>query len=647
MPGAALQPPPGLSTMKLPLLGTLKLRGHLTLYCSLMAAVPLLAFAWIESSEFHRWMKQQVQDSLDREAAGLKDLVEATLVERESDVRSWAEDHTLRESLEQSDFTRSDLELASFSRRSPTFRGLVLFNMEGQAVSASLPELREAWQGRELQVLNSPWFRAAQEEQVTGEGFSAAEDPAFQARVLPLALPVYGLTAPQKLGVLLAAYDWERLGKVVEPALARARKRSQNSFVLEVRRPDGTLIFDSKGGPPRSGSGMVTVEVLNSTEVRDVGDGWRFVARVDPAEAYRVLANADALGLGLAALFTALAAGGSYLLARRITRPLRALSAMVGRIIQQGDLTQPLPPSQRDDEVGDLANAFARMVDHLRGTTAGLQHGMRVLQATVSELEQANRQQERNIARQASALHQTQVTAQEIKQTSLVAAEKADAVLSVAARAEEVGRVGEAAITGGLGGFEELRVQVEQMAHRIAQLSERSQQIGGITQTVKELADQSNMLALNAAIEAVRSGEHGKGFSVVAREIRSLADQSIQATERVRDILGDIGQAMLSAAKMTEIGYMRMEEGLEQVRASGENLKELTTIVQDNSSAVRQIAAAVSQQNAGISQIFSAVTDLSAMMNETVLSLQATTKATHALQEVAEQMQQVARSYRI
>jgi methyl-accepting chemotaxis protein len=450
------------------------------------------------------------------------------------------------------------------------------------------------------------------------------------------------------MGVLLAAYDWERLGKVVEPALARARRRSQSSFALEVRRPDGTLLFNTKGGvPPRRGAARVTVEVSNGAELRDVGDGWRFVASVDPDEAYRVLAQADLLGLGLAALFAALSAGGSFLLARRITRPLRSLSEMVGRIVQQGDLTAPLPQSHRNDEVGDLANAFAQMVEHLRGTTAGLQHGMRVLQATVFELEQANRLQERNIARQAAALQETQVTAQEIKQSSLVAAEKADMVLSVAERAEEVGRLGEAALTGGLGGFEELRVQVEQMALRIAQLSERSQQIGGITQTVKELADQSNMLALNAAIEAVRSGEHGKGFSVVAREIRSLADQSIQATERVRDILGDISQAMLSAAKMTELGYMRMEEGLEHVRSSGGNLRELTTITQDNSAAVRQIAAAVSQQNAGISQIFSAVTDLSAMMNETVLSLQATTKATHALQDVAAQMQQVARSYRL
>jgi methyl-accepting chemotaxis protein len=633
--------------MKLPLLGTLKLRGHLTLYTTLLAAVPLLAFAWIISVEIQRWMKQQVQGALETQVASIRDLVEATLAEREADVRSWAEDHALRETLQGGDQARSDRELASFLRRAPTFRGMVVFTLEGQVVSASSPELRSAWQGRQAQVLNSPWFRAAQEERVTDEGFSTAEHPAFGARVLLLALPMYNPAGTQKMGVLLAAYDWGQLGKVVEHSIARSRKqRSQNSFVLELRRADGTLLLDSSGGKARPGASLLTATAENDRELPDVGDGWRLVARVDPAEAYRAVTQANLLGLGLAAFFAAVAAAGSYLLARRITQPIRALSALVGRIIQQGDLTQPLPVSHRDDEVGELANAFARMVEQLRDSTSGMQHGLRVLNDTVANLQEATRHQERNIARQAAALHQTQVTTQEIKQTSLLASEKAEAVLSVASRADDVGRSGEAAILSSLVGFEDLRDQASQMAQSISRLNERTQQIGGITKTVKDLADQSNMLALNAAIEAVRGGENGKGFSVVAREIRSLADQSIHATERVRDILGDISQAILTTARITEQGYARMEEGLVQVRASGENLKELTTIIQDNSAAVRQIASAVSQQHDGIAQIFGAVTDLSGMMNETVASLQATTRATRALQEVAEQMQHAAASYR-
>jgi len=188
---------------------------------------------------------------------------------------------------------------------------------------------------------------------------------------------------------------------------------------------------------------------------------------------------------------------------------------------------------------------------------------------------------------------------------------------------------------------------VDEIAHKITQLSERTQQIGGITQTVKDLADQSNMLALNAAIEAVRSGEHGKGFAVVAREIRSLADQSIQATNRVREILEDISGSIRGAVAITERGSQKIEGGLGQVKQSGENLRQLSNIVKDNSSAVRQIAAAVSQQNAGITQIFSAVTDQTKMMDETMRRLETTTAAADVLKDLSERVSGVVSRFQL
>src|SRR5581483_5057036 len=133
-----------------------------------------------------------------------------------------------------------------------------------------------------------------------------------------------------------------------------------------------------------------------------------------------------------------------------------------------------------------------------------------------------------------------------------------------------------------LGGLTEIRAQVDEIAQKIAQLSERTQQIGGITQTVKDLADQSNMLALNAAIEAVRSGEHGKGFAVVAREIRSLADQSIAATRPVGEILDTLGGSIQSAVQMTEQGSRAIGDGLSRVKDSGDNLRGLLALTREN-----------------------------------------------------------------
>ncbi|MBN1207970.1 MAG: methyl-accepting chemotaxis protein, partial [Myxococcaceae bacterium] len=156
----------------------------------------------------------------------------------------------------------------------------------------------------------------------------------------------------------------------------------------------------------------------------------------------------------------------------------------------------------------------------------------------------------------------------------------------------------------------------------------------------------SNMLALNAAIEAVRSGEHGKGFGVVAREIRSLADRSIEATFRVREILDSVGRAVAETVSLTQRGAERMQSGLEQVRATGESLRELSALIGDNADAVRQIAGAVNQQDLGIAQIFGAVSELSRMMEDTERELDSTKNAAVMLDDVSRKLTEVVMRYR-
>ncbi|MCK8502987.1 methyl-accepting chemotaxis protein [Myxococcus fulvus] len=350
--------------------------------------------------------------------------------------------------------------------------------------------------------------------------------------------------------------------------------------------------------------------------------------------------------MGFALLLVALGVAVAAAFGRSIVRPMRELTEVAGHIVESGDLTRPIH-AKSGDEVGRLANSFAQMVARLREVTLNLQQAAQALTQSTEHLNTSSTDQAQTISRQAAALQETQVTAQEIKQTSMLAAQKAESVLSVAERADALARAGEASIEQTMAGLNDIRVQVGEIAQKILELGERTQQIGGITQTVKDLADQSNMLALNAAIESVRSGEHGKGFGVVAREIRALADQSIQATTRVRELLDDIANSVTAAVRITERGAERMEAGLAQVRTSGQNLRELSSIVQDNAAAVRQIAAAVSQQNVGINQITLAVNDLSKMMDETVARIGSTGEAATTLQIISEQLSSAVKIYRV
>jgi methyl-accepting chemotaxis protein len=294
-----------------------------------------------------------------------------------------------------------------------------------------------------------------------------------------------------------------------------------------------------------------------------------------------------------------------------------------------------------------LAAALVAILLESHGNRIGLEKMSKNLADAMEGLAESTEQQSQTVYRQAAALQETQVTAQEIKQTSQVAAQKAEDLLKLAEHAEQIGKTGERSVGQSMEGLLEIRARVEEITQKVGELTEKTRQIESITDTVKDLADQSNMLALNAAIEAARSGEHGKGFALVAKEIRSLADQSIQATARVRDILDNISSAVAKTVKIAETGYQRIDGGLENVKNSGDNLRALAGLVQEHSAAAKQIAAAVGQQNAGIVQIFSAVTDQNHMMDETVKRLELAANSVQAFEKVHRSMSEMAKRHQV
>lgn len=277
-----------------------------------------------------------------------------------------------------------------------------------------------------------------------------------------------------------------------------------------------------------------------------------------------------------------------------------------------------------------------RQLAERMGTGAG------ELATVVEQLRASSEEQSAGVNQQAVALHQAEQTVGEIRRGSHLTAEKATQLAASATRAEEVGRQGSQAIERTLSNLEAIRSEVSEMAQRILTLDARTREVSGIVDTVKTLADQSNLLAVNAAIEAVRSGEHGKGFGVVAREVRNLADQSIQATLRIRGVLDGVSESMREAAKVSEQGEERVKASVEAVRVYGEQMQQMAGIISDTSTSVRQITAAVTQQDAGTSQMAVAIQELSAQMQNTLKVVQETQSVTQSVQSLAESMSTVA-----
>ncbi|MET0402806.1 MAG: methyl-accepting chemotaxis protein [Cystobacter sp.] len=339
---------------------------------------------------------------------------------------------------------------------------------------------------------------------------------------------------------------------------------------------------------------------------------------------------------------TVAAAWSAWEIARHQSEGTGAVQKSIGSIASG---SPALPFWVSTDEVGDLSMATATAFERLRTFSSSLSDSAQTLGSSAGRLNSSHKEQTEALSIQAAALQETQVTAQEIKQTSIVAAQKAEDVLQQAERADEIGRAGEAALEQSLSGMHDIQKQVMDMARNIRSLDERAQQIANITTTVKSLADRSTMLALNAAIEAVRSGEHGKGFSVVAREIRSLADQSVKATHNVQGILQDLSEAIRVTADMTESGSGKVQGSVQQLRSFGDNIRQLSGIVRDNVSSVRQISAAVTQQNQGIGQIFQAVNDLTRIMDQTMTSLRTSDEAADHMRIVASRVTSFVEEY--
>ncbi|ADO69999.1 Methyl-accepting chemotaxis protein [Stigmatella aurantiaca DW4/3-1] len=377
-----------------------------------------------------------------------------------------------------------------------------------------------------------------------------------------------------------------------------------------------------------------------------VGEGLRLVL-VRSAEEDYARFHSTQLGLvGLGAACALIAGAVAFLMARRVTEPLRQLTAAAARVVAEGDFRGTLEVSSRD-EIGELATSFRQMMHQLRDVLLALRAASTQLEAAATQLSMEASEQNRTATRQVAALYETQVTAQELQRSSQAAALRAQTILQVAEQADSLGSAGEHSLESSVGGLTHIREQVDQIARTSQELQQRTAQIGGITQTVKDLADQSNMLALNAAIEAVRSGEHGKGFGVVAREIRSLADQSAEATGRVQEILTDISRAIAATVHTSESGAREVEGGLAQVRATGDSLRALATLIHDNGLAVREIAETVSQQDAGIAQIFEALRDLSMLSQETVTRLTATEQAASKLSLASREVGSIVGQYKL
>lgn len=421
----------------------------------------------------------------------------------------------------------------------------------------------------------------------------------------------------------------------------RVRERTLTVGGLEVIHLSALVRFT-----PKSASQYLDPLGLNPDAGGDPGA--KLVGSVEigfPAAELRAQVNAATRrSMGVAALVFLVCVVAMFPLARFVTRPLTSLSA-AALGIAGGDLRQHVRTTS-NDEVADLGRSFTKMVAELQAMVGELRDAAAVMARESETMLAAATRHAATATQQSASLLQMNASVKEIAQTSGAAIDHADRVIRVTQSAEESSRAGDALVEEAVKSTTGVEAQVGAIGSRLADLSGRAGEIGEIIGKVKDLALRSNVLALNAAIHAGRSGESGSSFTVIAREMRSLAEQSSATAGEVPRLLGQIAEAVQAAAAATQQGTVAARSTAGLAQRAGATIGSLAAVCRESSEAAREIAESAHQQASGVHEIVSALEQLSNASQENVEGSDEMKRMAERLQVVSGRLSALAERYR-
>ena len=295
-----------------------------------------------------------------------------------------------------------------------------------------------------------------------------------------------------------------------------------------------------------------------------------------------------------------------------LIRPLHLLTAAARRIAA-GNYEEEIPVTS-DDEIGTVAAAFNRMTTtifkNLHSEIRKSKHFFQTMKEAVFQLAGSSStlttisvQQSSAASEQAAAVQQLTTTAAEVAITARQIMDNAGVVEGCAEQANSTCKSGSEDVGAAIAGMEMLSRQVKQIAESMLRLGEDSQRIGGIIEIIDDISDQTNLLALNAAIESAGAGEHGKRFAVVAKEVRRLAERTVDATRQIRELISEIQSATNATIVVTEEGSKAVASASTLVDKVDRSFSRLMGVVDSTAQAAREITSSTRQQTAACQQI--------------------------------------------
>ncbi|MBS6830334.1 MAG: methyl-accepting chemotaxis protein [Desulfovibrio sp.] len=365
--------------------------------------------------------------------------------------------------------------------------------------------------------------------------------------------------------------------------------------------------------------------------------GWKLVSVQSEAAIY-ARSNATVRAVALITLTLALVAlAGAVWVARSVSKPLTRI-VETSREISAGNLDARLDPKDYYGELSQLQEVLSDMVATLKARIAEAREQSELAQKETARAQEAvqmaEEASERGAAEQASRVTETVTAMEEMNTTVAEVARNAGAASEVSAATRQKAEAGAEVVSRAVDSIHQVGKQSLKLKDDMRALAEQARSIDRIMGVISDIADQTNLLALNAAIEAARAGEAGRGFAVVADEVRKLAEKTMASTTDVDNAIKAIQQSAAQSAEQVDAAVRIIGEATEFAGKSGEALQQIVEMADSTADQVRAIATASEQQSASSEEINHSIIQVNAIAGDTAQAMQA---AAEAVTELAEQ----------
>jgi len=335
----------------------------------------------------------------------------------------------------------------------------------------------------------------------------------------------------------------------------------------------------------------------------------------------------------------------AYIMTSLFLKPLNDAVNVIDNVAK-GDFTSTISSKSRS-EIGKLTNTINEMVSVWKSSIEKIKEVIDQTNRSAENMSDATKQQEKIISEQASAVNEVTTTIDELNSSSKQVNEEAKQVSKSSNDVLKIASDGQKAVEKSIEEINTIQGKVKAISEHTLNLSVEAQQIGSIVKTVSDIANKTDMLAINAGIEAARAGEHGKGFSIVATEVRELADQSKKSAEKIAMLIENIQSATNFTVLSTDEAIKGFQVGIKLILEVGQTIDNLINHIQKTVNYASEIALASRQQSVGTEQVASVMATINEGMRSTAMSANKILSEANNLNKLSDDLSYVANTFKI